>query len=66
MQSNQRSFPIKVRWLVTGTVKKFMDNKGFGFITPDEGNDEVFFHQSEIVMEGFRPMDEGQRVEFTV
>ena len=43
-----------------------MDNKGFGFITPDEGNDEVFFHQSEIVMEGFRTMEEGQRVEFNV
>ena len=51
---------------MTGTVKKFMDNKGFGFITPDEGNDEVFFHQSEIVMEGFRTMEEGQRVEFNV
>ena len=51
---------------MTGTVKKFMDNKGFGFITPDEGNDEVFFHQSEIVMEGFRTIEEGQRVEFNV
>ena len=51
---------------MTGTVKKFMDHKGFGFITPDEGDDEVFFHQSEIVMEGFRTLDEGQRVEFDV
>ena len=51
---------------MTGTVKKFMDSKGFGFIVPDEGNDEVFFHQSEIVMEGFRTMEEGQRVEFSV
>ena len=49
---------------MTGTVKKFMDNKGFGFIMPDEGDDDVFFHQSEIVMEGFRTMEEGQRVEF--
>ena len=51
---------------MTGTVKKFMDNKGFGFIVPDEGEDEVFFHQSEIVMEGFRTLEEGQRVEFEV
>ncbi len=51
---------------MTGTVKKFMDEKGFGFIVPDEGTDEVFFHQSEIQMEGFRTMAEGQRVEFNV
>ena len=51
---------------MTGTIKKFMHNKGFGFITPDEGNDDVFFHQSEIVMEGFRTLEEGQRVEFNV
>ena len=51
---------------MTGTVKKFMENKGFGFIIPDEGEKEVFFHQSEIVMEGFRTMEEGQRVEFNV
>ena len=51
---------------MTGTVKKFMDNKGFGFIMPDEGSDDVFFHQSEIQMEGFRTIEEGQRVEFEV
>ncbi len=51
---------------MTGTVKKFLDGKGFGFIVPDEGNGEVFFHQSEIAMEGFRTMEEGQRVEFEV
>ena len=51
---------------MTGTVKKFMDNKGFGFIVPDEGDDEVFFHQSEIIMEGFRTLEEGQKVEFEV
>jgi len=43
-----------------------MDNKGFGFIMPDEGSDDVFFHQSEIQMEGFRTIEEGQRVEFEV
>ncbi len=51
---------------MTGTVKKFVDDRGFGFITPDEGDGEVFFHQSEIAMEGIRTMEEGQRVEFDV
>ena len=51
---------------MTGTVKKFLDGKGFGFITPDEGDDDVFFFYSEIVMEGFRTLEEGQRVEFDV
>ena len=51
---------------MTGTVKKFLDGKGFGFITPDEGDADVFFHQSEIQMEGFRTVSEGQRVEFEV
>ena len=51
---------------MTGTVNKFLEGKGFGFITPDEGNAEVFFHQSEIIMEGFRTLEEGQRVEFEV
>lgn len=51
---------------MTGSVKKFLDGKGFGFITPDEGDGDVFFHQSEIIMEGFRTLEEGQRVEFEV
>ena len=51
---------------MTGTVKKFLDGKGFGFITPDEGDADVFFHQTEIEMEGFRTLVEGQRVEFVV
>ncbi len=51
---------------MTGTIKKFLDGKGFGFITPDEGDADVFFHQSEIQMEGFRTVSEGQRVEFEV
>lgn len=49
-----------------GKVKWFNDAKGFGFITPEEGGEDVFCHQSEIQMEGFRTLAEGQRVEFTV
>ena len=51
---------------MTGTVKKFLVDRGFGFIVPDEGDDEVFFHQSDIIVEGFRTLEEGQKVEFEV
>jgi CspA family cold shock protein len=47
-----------------GAVKWFNAEKGFGFITPDGGGDDLFVHQSEIQMEGFRDLAEGQRVEF--
>ena len=49
----------------TGSVKWFNDAKGFGFITTDDGED-VFIHHSEIQGEGFRSLEEEQRVEFTV
>jgi cold shock CspA family protein len=49
-----------------GTVKWFNAEKGFGFIEPDEGGDDVFVHFSAIVDDGgYRSLDEGQRVEFT-
>ena len=47
-----------------GTVKWFSPEKGYGFITPDEGDKDVFVHQSEIQAEGYRSLDEGQRVGF--
>ena len=50
----------------TGTVKWFNDKKGFGFITPDEGGDDLFIHHSEIKTEGFASLREGQKVEFDV
>ncbi|HEY4717456.1 MAG TPA: cold-shock protein [Anaerolineales bacterium] len=50
---------------VTGTVKWFNATKGFGFIKQDEGED-VFVHYSAIVGEGYRTLEEGQRVEFVV
>lgn len=50
---------------VTGTVKWFNENKGYGFIER-EGGDDVFVHYSAIMGEGFRNLAEGQRVEFTV
>ncbi len=50
---------------ITGTVKWFSDNKGYGFIQR-EGGDDVFVHYSSIQGEGFRTLDEGQQVEFSV
>jgi len=51
---------------VQGKVKWFNDAKGFGFITPNDGGKDLFCHQSEIRMEGFRCLKEGQVVEFDV
>ena len=50
--------------MATGTVKWFSDEKGFGFITPDEGADDLFVHQSAIVGEGFRSLSEGAKVSY--
>jgi cold shock protein len=50
--------------MATGKVKWFNDQKGFGFITPDEGGKDLFVHHSEIQAEGFRTLQEGQAVEF--
>ena len=50
--------------LAVGVVKWFSDQKGYGFITPDEGADDLFVHHSNILGEGFRTLKDGQRVEF--
>jgi CspA family cold shock protein len=47
-----------------GTVKWFNDQKGFGFITPEDGSPDVFVHHSAITMQGFRTLTENQKVEF--
>jgi CspA family cold shock protein len=48
----------------TGTVKWFNDSKGFGFITPDKGGDDLFAHFSEIKTDGFKTLAENQKVSF--
>ncbi len=52
--------------MATGTVKWFNDAKGFGFITPEDGGEDLFAHFSAISMNGFKTLKEGQKVSFEV
>lgn len=52
--------------MATGIVKWFNATKGYGFITPAEGGDDVFAHYSAIEMEGYKTLKEGQQVEFEI
>ncbi|MDE0546054.1 cold-shock protein [Microbacterium sp. C7(2022)] len=50
--------------MATGTVKWFNSEKGFGFIAPDAGGDDLFAHYSAIATEGYKELHENQKVEF--
>jgi CspA family cold shock protein len=50
----------------TGKVKWFNERKGFGFIIPDAGGEDLFIHHSNIATDGFRTLDDGQAVEYEV
>jgi cold shock protein len=52
--------------MAKGTVKFFNNSKGYGFITPEDGSQDVFVHHSSIQGEGYKSLDEGQSVEFEV
>jgi cold shock protein len=58
--------PHKEGSMATGTVKWFNDAKGYGFITPDDGGEDLFAHFSAITMSGFKTLKEGQKVSFEV
>ena len=52
--------------MATGAVKWFDGKKGYGFIVPDDGGNELFVHHSDIQMDGFKVLNDGQAVEFEV
>src|SRR5215208_5713510 len=61
-----RLFARGKQQMATGTVKWFNDSKGYGFITPAEGGEDLFAHHTAIQMSGFKTLKEGQKVEFEV
>lgn len=52
--------------MAKGTVKWFNNSKGYGFITPEDGSQDVFVHHNSIQGEGYKSLDEGQSVEFEI
>jgi CspA family cold shock protein len=50
--------------MATGTVKVFNATKGYGFITPEDGSEDIFVHYSAIQSDGYRSLDEGDKVEY--
>ncbi len=64
-ESSTTSVPTGQQKL-NGTVKWFNDAKGFGFITPDDGGEDLFAHFSSIQMNGFKTLKEGQKVSFEI
>jgi len=62
---------VRIRWVqgeddvARGVVKWFNEKKGFGFITPDDGGEDLFVHHSKIAGDGFKSLQDGQAVEYT-
>jgi CspA family cold shock protein len=65
-RGNTLGVGVKNQQMATGTVKWFNDAKGFGFITPDGGGEDLFAHFSEVKADGFKSLQENQKVSFEV
>jgi cold shock protein len=59
-----KSAQLEDRKVPTGSVKWFNEEKGYGFIIPDDGGNDIFVHHSNITMDGFRTLAEGQKVQY--
>jgi CspA family cold shock protein len=64
MRSGVAQYLEELADMASGTVKWFSDDKGFGFITPDEGGKDLFVHHSAIIADGYRSLPEGARVTY--
>jgi CspA family cold shock protein len=64
VRRHQSCAPQKENTMASGTVKWFNSEKGFGFIAQDGGGDDVFVHHTAIATDGYRSLDENQKVEF--
>jgi cold shock protein len=62
--ARQHAYTVEEDHMPTGTVKWFSDDKGFGFITPDDGDKDLFVHHTGINGEGYRSLQEGAKVSY--
>ncbi len=64
LRGPQRNRKVGPEYMAQGTVKWFSEDKGYGFISPDEGGEDLFVHYSGIVGNGFKALEEGEKVTY--